>query len=338
MQQAQVAALIVQGRRLGHHHIDVRDQPGLVLVLGQTQRLTGRIQCLLTHDRFVLQHLELNQVIFHFTETVEHRLAVLGHGFIVGRFAAVHFRRTLATVEQGHGQLRADRPEAVRQADPIGVRAAAVTAIQAQRQVRVIGRLGHTDVGVGSHDRTLGGGNVRASFKQLRRQAQWHLRQCRDAVDFHQTELGGRQTDEYGNGVFELGTLPDQIDHVCLGTLELRLRLSHRVLAGNPGAVLVLGHFQRTLIGLDGRFQQTFLLIDHAQLQVVLHQFRLLAQAHRRQIGKTGLGVGGVGFQATAQFAPDIRFPTHARLGGVGVANAAGRTGQAGIAAAGALA
>ena len=47
---------------------------------------------------------------------------------------------------------------------------------------------------------------------------------------------------------------------------------------------------------------------------------------------------GGVGFQATAQFAPDIRFPTHARLGGVGVANAAGRTGQAGIAAAGALA
>ncbi|MNN56345.1 hypothetical protein D3C81_1712670 [compost metagenome] len=135
-----------------------------------------------------------------------------------------------------------------------------------------------------------------------------------------------------------MGALPDQVDHVRLGALELRLRLGHRVLAGNPGAVLVFGHFQRTLICLDGGFQQAFLLVDHAQLQIVLHQLRLLAEAHGRQVGETGLGVGGVGFQTATQFTPDIRFPTHTCLGGVGVTDTAGRTGQARTTAAGALA
>jgi hypothetical protein len=57
-----------------------------------------------------------------------------------------------------------------------------------------------------------------------------------------------------------------------LGGFQLGLRLSHRVFTRDPMVVLILGHGQRTLIGLDRGFQQTFLLVDHPQLQVVLHQ------------------------------------------------------------------
>ncbi|MNL16012.1 hypothetical protein D3C87_1370330 [compost metagenome] len=172
----------------------------------------------------------------------------------------------------------------------------------------------------------------------MRRQAQRHLGQYRNVPGLCQAELRRRQADQHGNGVFELGALPDQVDHVRFGTLELRLRLGHRVLAGHTGTVLVFGHFQGTSIRLDRRLQQPLLLVDHPQLQVVLHQFRLLAQAHRRQIGKTGLGIRGVGFKTPAQFAPDVRFPTDSGLSRVGVTNTAGRTGQAGTAAACALA
>ncbi len=116
------------------------------------------------------------------------------------------------------------------------------------------------------------------------------------------------------------------------------MRLSHRILAGHPGAILVFGHLQRTLIVLQGGLQQTFLLIDHPQLQVVLHQFRLLAQAHGSQVGETGLGTGFIGFQGAPQFAPDVGFPTDPCLSAVGVADTAGRAAQARTAAAGALA
>ncbi|MNY02913.1 hypothetical protein D3C86_1355040 [compost metagenome] len=292
----------------------------------------------MAHDGFVLKHLELHQEVFHFAESVQHGLAILGHRFVIGRFTAVDFRRALAAVEQGHGQLRSDRPEAVRQAEQVFRGTAAVTTVQAQGQVRVIGSLGHTDVGVGGHHRALGRSDVRATLQQLRRQCLRYLRQLRNVLAFRQAEFCRRQADQHGNGVLELGALPDQVDHIGFGAFELCLGLGHRVLARYACAVLVLGHLQRTLISLDRVLEQAFLAIDHAQLQVILHQLRLLTQAHRGQIGKACLSIRGVGFEATAQLAPHIRFPTDARLGRVRVANTAGRTAQAGAAAAGALA
>ncbi|MNF85843.1 hypothetical protein D3C84_682540 [compost metagenome] len=164
------------------------------------------------------------------------------------------------------------------------------------------------------------------------------MRQLRNVLALRQAELRRRQADQHGNGVLELRALPDQVDHVRFGALELGLGLGHGVLARYAGAVLVLGHLQGALISLDRVLEQALLAIDHAQLQVILHQLRLLAQAHGRQIGKACLSIRGVGFQATAQLAPHIRFPTDARLGRIRVANTAGGTAQAGVAAAGALA
>ncbi|VVO45231.1 hypothetical protein PS720_06467 [Pseudomonas fluorescens] len=304
-------------------HVQVGNQAGLVLVLGQAQRLACGLQRFVADHRLVFQHLELHHVVFHFAETIQYGLAVFGHGLVIGGHGTVDFRRALATVEQGHGQLRPYRPEAVRQADPVSVGAAGVTTGQAQAQVRVVGGLGHTYIGVGGDHRAFGRGNVRAALQQLRGQAHWNLRQRRDVFAHRQVEVGRRLADQHGNRVFQLGTLPDQVDQAGLGGLQLGLRLGHRLLAGHTGAVLVFGHLQGALVGLQGGLQQTCLFIHDAQLQVALHQFRLLAQAHCRQVCRAGFGAGLVGFQATAQLAPDVRLPAHAQLRVEGVTDAA---------------
>src|SRR5207253_8966083 len=132
---------------------------------------------------------------------------------------AIDLRRALAAVEQGHGQFRSHRPEAVWQADPVGEGTAAVTAAQAESQVWKVGCFSYADVGIGSNHRTLGRSDVRTPLKQLRRQAQGNLRQRGDVLSLCQVELCRRHPRQYGDGVFQLGALPDQVDEVRLSAL-----------------------------------------------------------------------------------------------------------------------
>ncbi|MNP08417.1 hypothetical protein D3C76_1004850 [compost metagenome] len=225
--------------------------------------------------------------------------------------------------------MRAHRPEAVGQADPVAEAATAVAAAHAQGQVGEVRGTGHADAGVGRHHLALGRGDVRATLQQLRRQGHRHLGQCRDVFAVGQGKIGRCLAQQHGDGVFQLGALPDQVDQVGLGAFQLGLRLGYRVLARDAGTVLVLGHFQRTLIGLDGGLEQALLLVEHPQLQVVLHQLRLQAQADRRHVGKAGLGAGLVGGQAVTQLAPQVGLPAHPQLGAIGVADAAAVVAQA---------
>ncbi|MNP19835.1 hypothetical protein D3C76_1123830 [compost metagenome] len=163
------------------------------------------------------------------------------------------------------------------------------------------------------------------------------MRQRGNRLAVGQGEVGRRLAQQHGDSVFELRTLPDQVNQVSLGAFELRTGLGHGIRAGDTGAVLVFVHSQRALISRHGGFQQALLLIDHPQLQVVLHQLRLLAQADRRKVGETRFGTGLVGIQGFAQLAPQVDLPAHAQLRVVGVANAAAVIGQAGTGAAGAL-
>ncbi|MNJ55157.1 hypothetical protein D3C77_506310 [compost metagenome] len=156
------------------------------------------------------------------------------------------------------------------------------------------------------------------------------------AVD--QGEVSRRLAEQYGDGIFQLGPLPNQINQVGLGAFQLGLRLSHRILAGYPGAVLVLGHGQRTLVGRNCGFKQALLLVHHPQLQIILHQFRLQAQANRRHVGQARLSTGLIGCQTIAQFAPQVSFPADAEGGAVGVTDTAAVVTQAGAGTAGALA
>ncbi|MCY1427505.1 hypothetical protein D9M71_433540 [compost metagenome] len=116
------------------------------------------------------------------------------------------------------------------------------------------------------------------------------------------------------------------------------MRLGYRILARHPGAVLVLGHGQRALIGRDRGFEQAFLLVHHPQLQVVLHQFRSQAQANRRHVGQACLGTGLIGGQAVTQLAPQVGLPADPKAGAVSVADAAAGVTQARAGTAGALA
>src|SRR3990167_8975827 len=99
-QQAEVGALVVQRRGLHIDHAVEVHGAGLVLVLDQAQGLAGCVQRLLLDYRFLLQHTQLHQVIFHLTEAVEYRLTVLRHSLVVGRFTAFQLGATRATIEQ----------------------------------------------------------------------------------------------------------------------------------------------------------------------------------------------------------------------------------------------
>ncbi|MNM96834.1 hypothetical protein D3C81_1093250 [compost metagenome] len=115
-----------------------------------------------------------------------------------------------------------------------------------------------------------------------------------------------------------------------MGSLELSAGLGHCVGTGDACAVLVLGHAQRPFIRRDGGFQQALLLIDNAQLQVILHQLRLLAEADRGEVGEARLSTGLVSVHGLAQLAPQVDFPAHPKLRVVSVANTAAVVGKAG--------
>ncbi|MCY1401635.1 hypothetical protein D9M71_167580 [compost metagenome] len=204
--------------------------------------------------------------------------------------------------------------------------AAAVAAGCTEAEAREVGRLGHADLGVGGHHVAFGRGHIRAAFQQLRRQQGRHPWQCRDAVHLGKAELRRGHADQHGDGVLQLCTLVLEVDRLGFGALELGGGLGHVGAGDDAGLVLVLGQLQRPLITGDGRFQQALLGIQHAQLQVVLRQLRLQAEARGGEVGGAGLHVRGVGFQLAAQLAPQVDFPVHAqaRVITLGHATAAG--------------
>ncbi len=122
--------------------------------------------------------------------------------------------------------------------------------------------------------------------------------------------------------MLQLSALPLQVDGLGLGTLELGGGLAHVGFRHDAGAVLVLGQAQRARIGGDRGIEQARLLVEHPQLQVVLHQFALQAQARGGEICGTGLELGTTGLQATAQLAPDIQFPRRAEAQVIALADA----------------
>src|SRR5690606_40872353 len=109
--------------------------------------------------------------------------------------------------------------------------------------------------------------------------------------------------------MLQLGTLILQIDGLGLCASELSRGLADIGTGHDSGAVLVLADAQRTLVGLYRGLQQTLFGIKHTQLQVVLDQLRLQAEAYRRQIGSAGLHGRAAGLQPTAQPPPKVQLP-----------------------------
>ncbi|MNO94533.1 hypothetical protein D3C76_861530 [compost metagenome] len=327
-EQGQDGALVVQCGGLGGDHAVVVDGAGLVLVAGQAQRFAGGVEGFLLYAALLFQHIELDHVVLDFAEAIQHGLPVAGHGLVVAGLGLFHLRGDQAAVEQGHGELRADRPEAVRRADPVVQAAAAVAAAGAEGQVGEPGGLGHADLCVGGDYPALGGGDIGAALQQLRRQHGGQLRQLRHVVHHRQAELRRRLADQHGDGVFELGALVLQVDGLRLGALQLGARLGHVGLGDDAGVVLVLGEFQCALVGLHGIVEQALLLVDHPQLQIGLRQLRLQAELRGGEVGGAGVHAGGVGFQLAAQLAPQVELPAHADVrviaGGNSPAAAAG--------------
>ena len=140
--------------------------------------------------------------------------------------------------------------------------------------------------------------------------------------------------------MFVLAALPVQVDRLRARAFDLGARHRHVRLPRHANVVAVLRQLQRLLVGRHGGIQQALLLIQHAQLQIGLHQGGLRAQARGGQISQAGRGAGLGRLDAAAHPPPHIQFPTD--VAGqrvlVGHIAAAGRRGRRTVAAAAARA
>ncbi|CUJ61219.1 Uncharacterised protein [Achromobacter sp. 2789STDY5608633] len=148
-----------------------------------------------------------------------------------------------------------------------------------------------------------------------------------------------RLAHQHRDGMLVLAALPIQVDRLGPRALDLGAGHGDVGLADDAHAVAVLRQLQRFLVGGHGRVQQALLLIEHAQLQIGLHQRGLRAQAGRRQVGQAGRRAGLGGLDIAAHAAPHVQLPTDAArqrilVGHVAAARRRGRRTAAAAAAA----
>ncbi|MNF03863.1 hypothetical protein D3C80_2032640 [compost metagenome] len=74
-------------------------------------------------------------------------------------------------------------------------------------------------------------------------------------------QLARRHADQHGDGMFQLGALPPQVDGLGFGAAQLGQRLADVGFGHDAGVVLVFSEVQRTRIGGHGGIEQALLII-----------------------------------------------------------------------------
>ncbi len=109
--------------------------------------------------------------------------------------------------------------------------------------------------------------------------------------------------------MLELRALDAHVDRLGLGGLELGLRLDHVGLGRDPARVPVLRQAEELLEGGDRLVEELFLGVHGAELEVVLRQLRLEAQARRFEVARARLGAGLARLHRAANPSPDVELP-----------------------------
>ena len=109
--------------------------------------------------------------------------------------------------------------------------------------------------------------------------------------------------------MLELSALDAHVDRLGLGGLELRLGLHDVGLGGDSIREPILRQAEKLLEVGDRLVQQLLLGVEGAQLEVVLGQLRLEAQARRFHVTRARLGAGPVRLHRAADSSPDVQLP-----------------------------
>src|SRR5437016_1003316 len=269
-------------------------------------------------------HRQRREIVFHVLEGAQDRLPVRGHALIVVRDRGPHLVVTGAEIDQGAGEVRSQRPEAIRQLEQLREAVACVTPGGSERERRKPCRARHADLGVGGGGAALGGGDVGAALEQLRGQRQRDRRDRRRLILARDRQRRRRLADEHCDGVLEGRTGDAEVEPLGARVLELRLRLGHVRALRDARLVAILRDLERLLVTVHRALQQCEIQVRHAQLEVSLGERRLLREQHGGQIARARLGRGAVGFDGAADAPPHIDLPVggeaHAILGGGAVA------------------
>ena len=86
----------------------------------------------------------------------------------------------------------------------------------------------------------------------------------------------------------------------------MRLRLLYIEDRSDTAMESILGQFQRLLIIGNGSFEQLFLSVETARLEVIQRQICVHTQANRRQVRSARLGLFASGFDDTPHPAPGV--------------------------------
>jgi hypothetical protein len=133
-QQRDGAALVGQGSRLGGHHRQVGHGAGLVLAQGQPLGQLGGFDGLGLDGAFLVQHAQGRQVVLHILQAGQDRLLVLRGGGVIGGQGGIVAGTACATVEEGLGQSRTQRPDPARGVEEIGEGGVVVAAAGGERE------------------------------------------------------------------------------------------------------------------------------------------------------------------------------------------------------------
>ena len=195
------------------------------------------------------------QVVFHFLQSRQHRLAVGGGGLFVGGAGRFHRSRAGTAIEQRQRQLRPQRPEQVGGVEQVGQLRVPVPRRARQRERREERGLRHADLRIGSGHAALGSGNIGAALQQLRWQLGGHHRGLGQRARGGQAEAGGGLAQQRSQGVFQLGAGGFCLQQLHLGGLVLRFGLRHISHRGHARLLAVARQLPAALVGLQ-RFAQ----------------------------------------------------------------------------------
>src|SRR5437879_2002845 len=213
---------VSEGCTLCCGHFQITRYAASITSEGQLQIFLGSEDRTLLCVCFLFENTKCRQVVLDLLKANQDCFAVVGDCLVVSSYGLIRVGPATTRVKDGRNCRRAGRPQDTRARQERGDYTAFETACSAQTDVRIISRLGHTDLRVGGGHASFRCRNVGPAFEEFRRQFQRYRRRRRSKRKRRKMRRRSRLSNQCGNGMLVLR--PEHSNINGLGTRRLKLR------------------------------------------------------------------------------------------------------------------
>src|SRR6267378_8299968 len=233
-------------------HFQIARYAASIASEGQRQVLLGSEDRTLLCFCFFLENTKCCQVVFDLLKTIQDGFAVVGDCLVVGSYGLIRAGPATTRIKDGRNCRRASRPEDARARQERGDYTAFETACSAQTDVRIISRLGHTDLRVGGSHASFRCRNVGPAFEEFRRKFPRYRRRRRSKRKRRKMKRRSRLPNQCGNGMLVLRPEHSNIDGLGARRLKLRAGLLHFHFGGESPLEPAIRQLKCLLVLRDG--------------------------------------------------------------------------------------